>query len=130
MTPIAFTLNVSPTDIEDLKARLAHTRLPDQAPDAPWACGTDLAYMRDLIRWWRDRFDWRAHEAKLNAFPEFKVPLHGIDLHFIRAEGNGPNPLPLLLMHGGRLGFLDASEIVHCRRTRRVANFEHSTDPT
>ena len=57
--------------------------------------------MRDrLIPWWRDRFNWRAQEAKVNVFPQFKVPLHGIDLHFIKAEGKGPNPMPLLLMHG------------------------------
>jgi pimeloyl-ACP methyl ester carboxylesterase len=112
MTPIPFTLNVSQTDIEDLAARLARTRLPDQAPDAPWAYGTDLAYMRDLIPWWRDHFDWRAQEAKLNAFPQFKVPLHGIDVHFTRAEGKGPNPLPLLLMHGWPGSVFEFMEII------------------
>jgi len=100
MTPIPFRLDIPDDDIEDLKARLTRTRLPDQAPDAPWAYGTDLVYMRNLIVWWRDNFDWSAQEAKLNAFPQFKVPLHGIDLHFIRAEGKGPDPMPLLLMHG------------------------------
>src|SRR6185295_11629471 len=65
MTPIPFRLDIPDDDIEDLKARLTRTRLPDQAPDAPWAYGTDLAYMRNLIVWWRDNFDWRAQEAKL-----------------------------------------------------------------
>jgi hypothetical protein len=69
MTPTPFRLEISEADIEDLKTRLTHTRFPDQAPGAPWAYGTDLAYMRDLISWWRDQFDWRAQEAKLNAFP-------------------------------------------------------------
>ena len=100
MTPTPFRLNIPEADIEDLKTRLTHTRFPDQAPGAPWAYGTDLAYMRNLIPWWRDQFDWRAQEAKLNAFPQFKVPLHGIDVHFIRAEGKGPDPMPLLLLHG------------------------------
>jgi pimeloyl-ACP methyl ester carboxylesterase len=101
MTPRPFTLAIPEADIEDLKSRLARTRFPDQAPDAPWAYGADLGYMRDrLIPWWRDQFDWRAQEAKLNAYPQFKAPLHGIDVHFIKAEGNGPNPMPLLLMHG------------------------------
>ena len=49
---------------------------------------------------WQIRFDWRAQEARLNAFPQYKVPLHGIDLHFLRVPGNGPEPLPLLLSHG------------------------------
>jgi microsomal epoxide hydrolase len=56
--------------------------------------------MRELVHHWHDRFDWRAQEAALNAFPQFKVALHGIDLHYIRAEGKGPDPMPLLLMHG------------------------------
>ena len=80
-TPKPFTLRVSDEDIEDLRARLARTRFPDQAPDRPWAYGADLDYLRDLVPYWRDRFDWRAQEAKLNAFPQFMVPLHGIDLH-------------------------------------------------
>jgi Epoxide hydrolase N terminus len=74
MTPVPFTLEIPEADIEDLKTRLTRARLPDQAPDAPWAYGTDLAYMRDLIPWWRDQFDWRLQEAKLNAFAQFKVP--------------------------------------------------------
>ena len=55
MTPTPFRLEISEADIEDLKTRLTHTRFPDQAPGAPWAYGTDLAYMRDLIPWWRDQ---------------------------------------------------------------------------
>lgn len=101
MTPVPFTLDIPKTDIEDLKSRLGRTRFPDQPPADAWALGTDLAYMRDrLVPWWRDQFDWRAQEAKLNAFPQYKVPLHGIDVHFIKAEGKGPAPLPLLLLHG------------------------------
>ena len=112
MTPIPFRLDIPKADIEDLKTRLTRTRFPDQAPGAPWAYGTDLAYMRDLIPWWRDQFDWRAQEAKLNAFPQFRVPLHGIDVHFIRAEGKGPGPMPLLLMHGWPGSVFEFMEII------------------
>src|SRR4029077_11006003 len=112
MTPTPFSLEIPQADIEDLKTRLTRTRLPDQAPDAPWAYGTDLSYMRDLISWWRDRFDWRKQEARLNAFPQFKVPLHGIDLHFIRVEGKGPAPMPLLLMHGWPGSVFEFMEII------------------
>src|SRR5580692_7678581 len=100
MIPIPFKLEIPDADIEDLKRRLRRARFPDQAPDAPWAYGTDVDYMKALVSWWQDQFNWRAQEAKLNAFPQFKVPLHGIDLHFIRVEGKGPAPMPLLLMHG------------------------------
>jgi microsomal epoxide hydrolase len=56
--------------------------------------------MRGLVEYWRDRFDWRAQEARLNAFPQYKVRLHGIDLHFLHVPGKGPDPHPLLLSHG------------------------------
>lgn len=98
--PHTYTLHVSDADIADLRARLAQTRFPDQAPGAPWAYGTDIAYLRSLVAYWRDTFDWRAAEAGLNAFPQFKVPLAGIDLHYLHVPGKGPSPKPLLLLHG------------------------------
>ena len=98
--PRHFTLHVPDADIADLKARLARTRLPDQTPGAHWAYGTDVAYLRSLIDHWRNSFDWRGHETRLNAFPQFKVPLHGIDLHYLHVPGKGLDPKPLLLMHG------------------------------
>ena len=74
--PAPFTLRVPDRAITDLRERLARTRFPDQAPDAPpWAYGTDVAYLRELVDYWRDRFDWQAQEARLNAFPQYKVPL-------------------------------------------------------
>jgi hypothetical protein len=98
--PTPFILRVLDDDIADLRERLARTRFPDQAPDTPWAYGTDLGYMRGLVAYWRDSFDWRTQEARLNAFPQFKVPLHGIDLHYLHVPGQGPDPKPLLLLHG------------------------------
>ena len=98
-TPKPFTLDISDAEIADLRQRLARTRFPDQAPDAPWAYGTDVGYLRNLVQYWNTAFDWRAQEAKLNAFPQFKVPLHGIDVHYLHVPGKGPEPKPLLLMH-------------------------------
>jgi microsomal epoxide hydrolase len=99
-SPRPFTFHVPDEDIADLHTRLARTRFPDQAPEAPWTYGADLAYMRKLVAYWREKFDWRAQEARLNAFPQFKVALHGIDLHYLQVPGQGPSPKPLLLLHG------------------------------
>jgi microsomal epoxide hydrolase len=99
-TPAPFTLHIPDADIADLRARLARTRWPDQAPGAPWAYGADLGYMQGLAEYWRTGFDWRAEEAALNAFPQFRVPLHGLDLHYLHVPGVGPAPMPLLLLHG------------------------------
>jgi pimeloyl-ACP methyl ester carboxylesterase len=98
--PVPFTLRMPDADLADLRERLARTRLPDQAPGEPWAYGTDVAYLRGLIEYWRAGFDWRAEEAALNAFQQFRVPIDGIDLHYLHVAGVGPNPMPLLLLHG------------------------------
>ncbi len=96
----AFSLNVADTAIADLRERLSRTRFPDQAPGEPWEYGTNVDYLRGLVEYWRSGFDWRAQEARLHAFPQFKAPLHDIDVHFLHVPGKGPNPCPLLLMHG------------------------------
>ena len=98
--PEPFTLGVPDEAIADLGERLRLTRFPDQAPGEPWAYGTDVGWMRDLIAYWRSDFDWRAQEVLLNAFPQYKVPLHGIGVHFLHVPGKGDNPCPLLLSHG------------------------------
>jgi pimeloyl-ACP methyl ester carboxylesterase len=103
MTAIApgpFRIDVPEPTLADLRLRLARTRWPDEAPGAPWAYGADLAYVKELCDYWRERYDWRKHEALLNGFRQFTAPLAGIDLHFIHEEGRGPAPLPLLLSHG------------------------------
>jgi pimeloyl-ACP methyl ester carboxylesterase len=99
-TPSPFKLSIPEEAIADLRSRLSLTRFPDQAPDAPWAYGTDLGYMESLVSYWKDRFDWRAQEAALNAFPQFKVQMPEVGLHFLHVPGKGPSPVPLLLMHG------------------------------
>jgi microsomal epoxide hydrolase len=98
--PRPFTLHVPDEDVADLAQRLERTRLPDQAPDAPWAYGTDLGYMRRLIDYWGKEFDWRHQESQLNALRQYKVALHGIDVHYLHVPGVGPDPKPLLLLHG------------------------------
>jgi microsomal epoxide hydrolase len=100
MPPRSFTLHVPDAAIADLKTRLALTRFPDAAPGEDWAYGTSVPYAKELAEYWRTQFDWRAQEAALNAFPQFKTELHGIDLHYLHVPGKGPNPTPLLLLHG------------------------------
>ena len=98
--PRQFRLSVSDQVLDDLRQRLARVRWPDEPPLAPWSTGTSLAYMKQLVEYWRERFDWRAQERALNAFRQFTVPLAGIELHFIHEQGKGPDPIPLLLSHG------------------------------
>src|SRR5215831_13160505 len=98
--PQPFTLSVTDAAIADLRERLARARFPDQAPGEAWAYGTDVGYLQELVEYWRSVFDWRAEESRLNAFPQYKAPLAGIDVHFLHVPGKGPAPCPLLLLHG------------------------------
>jgi pimeloyl-ACP methyl ester carboxylesterase len=86
--------------LADLNQRLARTRLPGEVADSGWQYGTNLAYLRELIDYWRTRYDWRAHERELNRCAQFKVDIDGAGVHFIHEAGRGPNPKPLMLVHG------------------------------
>jgi microsomal epoxide hydrolase len=99
-TPRPFTIQVPDAVLTDLRERLARVRWPDEIPGSAWTYGTDLATMKDLVAYWRDGFDWRAQEAALNAWPQFTTSLADIDVHFVHAQGVGPNPMPLLISHG------------------------------
>ena len=72
-----FTLHVPDSNLADLRERLARTRFPDSAPGDPWLYGTSVDYLRSLVDYWRTSFDWRAEEARLNAFPQFRIAGHG-----------------------------------------------------
>jgi microsomal epoxide hydrolase len=100
MEPVPFRLHVPDDALADLNARLARVRWPDEPALEPWSTGTSLAYMKTLAEHWRTRFDWRAWEARLNAFPQYCVRLAGIEQHFIHAPARKPGAMPLLLVHG------------------------------
>jgi|ERR1051326_7818471 hypothetical protein len=95
-----FKIDISQATLDDLRERLARTRWPDEAPGAGWTYGTNLGYMKELVHSWQREYDWRKHEAKLNALTHFKTEVDGIGIHFIHERGKGPNPTPLLLLHG------------------------------
>ena len=99
-SPEPFRLDVPQETLDDLRVRLERTRWPDEIPGSEWKYGSNLTYVRRLVEHWRADFDWRAQEAELNAFDQYRVPLGGVDLHFIHQPGVGPDPTPLLLVHG------------------------------
>ena len=99
-TPKPFTLLIPDAAIAELRERLARTRWPDEPPLPPWSTGTSVAYLRELIDYWRTGFDWRVWEANLNSFPQFTIPIRGIDLHFIRVPSRRPDAMALLISHG------------------------------
>ena len=95
-----FEVSVTQDTLADLRGRLAATRWPDEVSGAGWDYGANLAYMRELVDYWRDGFDWRAQEKAINRLGHFRAEVDGFGIHFIHERGKGPDPMPLVLTHG------------------------------
>lgn len=95
-----FQINIAQETLDDLRMRLAHTRWPDEIEGTGWEYGTNLSYLKELVAYWQAGFDWRAQEAALNRFAQFRTEIDGLGLHFIHERGRGERSLPLLLSHG------------------------------
>jgi pimeloyl-ACP methyl ester carboxylesterase len=95
-----FQVNIPQATLDDLRERLARTRWPDEVEGAGWDYGTNLQYMKEFVDYWQHKFDWRKQEAKLNQFAQFRAEVDGVGIHFIHERGKGPNPTPILLIHG------------------------------
>jgi pimeloyl-ACP methyl ester carboxylesterase len=96
----SFTVDVPQAALDDLHERLARTRFPEQIPDAGWDYGTELGYERELVEYWRDTYDWRVHEARLNAFDHYVTEVDGQRIHFIHQRSPEPDAFPLIITHG------------------------------
>ncbi len=107
-----FTLPFSASAWDDLRARLKRTRWPDEIPNARWANGFDLEFLRDLCRYWSEDFDWQAQLDRLSVFPHYRFQAAEEKVHFLHAKGKGPAPIPLVMTHGWPGSFLEMLEIV------------------
>jgi pimeloyl-ACP methyl ester carboxylesterase len=107
-----FRIHIPDDVLNDLRDRLRRTRWPDQIAGSGWSYGTDGAYLRELVAYWIERFDWRAQEAALNRFAHFRADVDGFGLHFIHQRGRGPDPVPLLISHGWPGSFVEFTEII------------------
>lgn len=95
-----FEVHVPGDILTDLANRLAVARLPSNPGFSAWEDGASPDYLQSLVAYWRDNFNWRAQEAGLNKFAQFTANVSGAPLHFIHERGRGPEPMPLLLVHG------------------------------
>ena len=95
-----YAIRVTDSVLDDLRDRLARTRFADQIDGTGWEYGIPSDYLRTLVEYWRDTYDWRAHEAHLNEFAHFRTRIDGQSIHFIHATSTEPGALPLLLTHG------------------------------
>src|SRR5690348_11537624 len=95
-----FRIDIPQAQLDDLAAKLAATRLPAPLPGDGWNTGVPVAYLAELVEHWRTKYDWRAAEAELNAYPQFTTEIEGQQVHFLHVTSAEPNALPLLLTHG------------------------------
>jgi epoxide hydrolase len=97
---IPFRLEIPEADLDDLRDRLRRTRWPDAETVDDWSQGIRLSYLRDLCEYWLERYDWRACEASLNRFPQFRTSIDGLGIHFLHVRSPQADALPLIMTHG------------------------------
>lgn len=107
-----FRIDVPQADLDDLRQRLAETRWPSELEGVGWSRGVPVDYLHGLAAYWRDGFDWRAQEAKLNEFPQFTTVIDGQTIHFLHVRSPEPNATPLLLIHGWPGSFVEFIDMI------------------
>ena len=112
-----FKISVPESQIQDLKQRLALARFPDELADSTWDLGCPLSEIKSLTAYWKDKFDWRAAESRLNHFPQYttKIKCDGfepLNIHFVHKRSKHPGAIPLLFVHGWPGSFLEVAKII------------------
>src|SRR5438552_168302 len=108
---VPFKIAVPDAVLTDLKERLARTRFPSEIEGSGWDYGTNLAYLRELVTYWRTRFDWREQERRLNEMPQFTTSIDGIDLHFVHQRSSRSDAIPLVFIHGWPGSIVEVTKI-------------------
>src|SRR5262249_21228667 len=85
---VPFKIHVSDSVLADLKQRLQRARFADEIPEVGWDYGTNLAYLKELVTYWRDKYDWRAQERRLNQYDQFKTNIDGLDIQLLHQPPN------------------------------------------
>jgi pimeloyl-ACP methyl ester carboxylesterase len=105
-------IEIPEADLDDLYARLARVRWPDELSGVEWSHGVPLDYVRELVDQWRSNFDWRAHEARLNTLPQFTTEIDGQQIHFIHVRSPEPDALPLICTHGWPMSVFEYLDLI------------------
>src|SRR5215475_5923838 len=109
---VPFQIKVPEADLDDLRRRLARTRWPERETVADWSQGIPLDYVQDLCTYWQLEYDWRASEARLNQFPQFRTQIDGIDIHFIHVRSPHDSALPLVITHGWPGSIVEFAKVI------------------
>jgi pimeloyl-ACP methyl ester carboxylesterase len=107
-----FRIDIAQSQLDDLKSRLANTRWPEELPGVGWERGVPVGYLQEVADYWRTGYDWRAHEAALNEYPQHLTTIDGQNLHFLHVTSPEPEATPLVLLHGWPGGVVDFLDVI------------------
>jgi pimeloyl-ACP methyl ester carboxylesterase len=107
-----FDVTVEQDALDDLADRLRRTRFAEDFGNDDWTFGVPGEYLRTIVEYWCERFDWRAQERAMNRFAHYRVELDGVPIHFVHERGRGPAPMPLILTHGWPWTFWDYEHLI------------------
>jgi pimeloyl-ACP methyl ester carboxylesterase len=111
-SPQKFEVSIPQDVLDDLTHRLRATRFAPDFGNDHWEFGVPTAYLRELVEYWANEFDWRSIESRINDYDQYKTEVDGIPIHFCRVPGRGPSPLPLILTHGWPWTFWDYRRVL------------------
>jgi pimeloyl-ACP methyl ester carboxylesterase len=106
-----FRLDAPESELDELRRRLDLVRWPSELPGAEWSRGVPLAYLQDVVAYWRDGYDWRAAEARLNEWPQYMTVIDGARVHFAHLRSSDPSAVPLVLTHGWPGSIVEFTEV-------------------
>src|SRR5687768_7249540 len=121
MEATPFLIDIPESSLTDLQDRLKHTRWPDDPvpiaigsdrDSSGWEYGTNLAYLKELVQYWQQDYDWRNSEHRMNEWPHYKATIDGQVIHFIHIKSKVPNALPIILTHGWPDSFLRFEKLI------------------
>jgi pimeloyl-ACP methyl ester carboxylesterase len=95
-----FRIDIPQVELDDLRDRLDRVRWAEELPDVGWEYGVPVAFVKELVDYWRNGYDWRIWEARLNTYPQLTTEIDGQNVHFLHVKSPEPDALPLILTHG------------------------------
>jgi hypothetical protein len=107
-----FTIYVDDAVLDDLRGRLRRTRRAPDFDNDDWSYGVNGDYLAELTTYWAEKFDWRAQERAMNRYDHYRTTIDDLPIHFLKASGQGPDPVPLMLTHGWPWTFWDFKDLI------------------
>ena len=120
-----YVVQIPQHDLDDLATRLQRVRWPDELEGTGWGYGVPRTYVEQLLEYWRDGYEWRAHEARLNEHAQFVTEINGQRIHFLHVLSAEPNALPLICTHGWPMSVFEYLDLIAPLTDPRA----HGADP-